>query len=121
MTAAFSLPSLYLFQGKVEVLFVLRWNPQQKNFTGILQQGNDAEKDEYGDKQGAYGVRYQPAKLTDEDCGYDDTNTAQRIRQHMQKDSWKHPDKQSGQVTVTSDKSIEATVDLCYKTVYVSM
>lgn len=77
-----------LFQGDVEVLLMFRRRPQEEDLGCICQQRDDTEEDEGGDEEGTDGVSDQPAKLTNEDCGDDHTNTAQGVSQHVQKDTW---------------------------------
>lgn len=79
--------TFYLFQRAVQVLLVFWGSSQKENLAGVLQQGNDAEKDERGDKERADGVGDQPAKLTNEDGGDDHTHTSQRVSQDVEKNT----------------------------------
>lgn len=78
----------HLLQRVVEVLFVLRGNPQEENLTGVLQQGDDTEEYQHSNEQGTDGVCDQPPKLPDEDGGYDDPHATQGVSQDVEKDTW---------------------------------
>lgn len=77
----------HLLQGAVQVLLLFRRSPQEENLAGVLQQRDDAQKNERGDEERANRVGDQPAELPDEDGGDDDADAAQSVGQNVEENA----------------------------------